>query len=270
MKCIGGYLKKMDLVSEIKKKKEFKSLDDSFINNALNKVVKENRLDLVKDSEEIIKKTRAFLREVYGAFLSKGFNKREKLLSTVKDLGDLESHRKILKLHISTAERIPYYRQVYSSIFSITGEPKSILDIAAGLNPVSYPFLKFNPKYYAYELSRTDSEFLQRYFDKMKIDGKALYGDITQLSEMQKLPYADVCFLFKALDTLESVRWDVTKDLFSNIKCKWIVASFPMKSLGGGKIMHEKRLSWFFRLIFKFEYKKITIGDELFFVIRKA
>jgi len=270
VKCTEGYLKKMDLVSEIKKKKEFKSLDDSFVNNALNKVVKENQLKLEKDSEEIIKKTRAFLREVYGAFVSKGFNKRDKLLSMIKSLDDIETHQKILKQHISTAERIPYYTQVYSSIFAITGQPKSVLDIAAGLNPVSYPFLKCRPKYYAYELSETDAEFLQKYFDKMKIDGKALHGDITLLSEMQKLPSADVCFLFKALDTLESVRWDVTKELFSNINCKWIVASFPMKSLGGRKIMPEKRLSWFLRIISQFEYTKITIGDELFFVIRKA
>ena len=262
----------MELISEIKKKKEFKDLNDSFVESALNKIIKENQLDITKkkNKEEALKKTRAFLREVYGAFLRKGFDKKEKLLSSLNDLKDYDGHKKILKLHISTAERLPYYNQVYESIFSITGKPSSILDIAAGLNPLSYPFMNITPKYYAYELSKKDAEFLQEYFDKFKIDGKAFSGDITNEKEMENLPSADVCFLFKAIDTLESIKWNVTNQLISKLKCKWIVASFPLRSLGHGRMISEKRLSWFLKLISKMEYKRIAIGDEVFFLIRKA
>lgn len=261
----------MELISEIKKKKEFKNLEDSFVENALNKMVRENQLDITtkKDKEIALKKTRAFLREVYGAFLRKGFDKREKLLDSLNNLDDLEEHRKILRLHLSTAERVPYYNQVYSSIFKITGNPKSILDLACGLNPLSYPFMKLNVKYFAYELTKEDASFLQKYFDKMKIDGKAMHGNITEEREMERLPEADVCFLLKAIDTLESIKWDVTAKLISKLKCKWIVASFPLRSLGKGKAISEKRLIWFLRLVSEMEYKKLTIGDEVFFLIRK-
>ncbi len=260
----------MDLVFEIKKKKEFRNLDDSFVEDALRKIAKENQLDISKDEEIIVKKTRAFLREVYGAFLSKNFDKRDKLLSSLAGLNDLEGHRKILKLHISTAERIPYYNQVYASIFAITGNPGSILDIASGLNPLSYPFMNIQAKYFAYELSKDDALFLQKYFDKMRISGETLFGDITKSEEMDKLPQADICFLFKAIDTLESIRWNVTAELLSKLKCKWIVASFPLRTLGKGKLISEKRLSWFLKLINGMKYERIVIGDEVFFVLRKA
>ncbi len=260
----------MDLVFEIKKKKEFRNLDDSFVEDALRKIAKENQLDISKDEEIIVKKTRAFLREVYGAFLSKNFDKRDKLLSSLAGLNDLEGHRKILKLHISTAERIPYYNQVYASIFAITGNPGSILDIASGLNPLSYPFMNIKAKYFAYELSKDDALFLQKYFDKMRISGETLFGDITKSEEMERLPQADICFLFKAIDTLESIRWNVTGELFSKLKCKWIVASFPLRTLGKGKLISEKRLSWFLKLINGMKYERIIIGDEVFFILRKA
>lgn len=262
----------MSLISEVKKKKEFKDLDDSFVEDALNKIARENQLDLnnPKKTEEAVKKTRAFLREVYGAFISADTKRRVKLLSSLDHLDDLEGHRRIMKLHISTAERMPFYNQVYKRIFEITGKPESILDIACGLNPLSYPFLGFNVKYFAYELSETDASFIQKYFDKMKINGKALYGDITRNDEMVRLPEADVCFLFKAIDTLESIKWNVTHELFSLLKCKWIVASFPLRSLGRGKAIPEKRLSWFLKLISGMKYERFNIGDEVFFCVRKA
>jgi len=262
----------MKLISEIKQKKEFRNLSDSFVEDSLKKVVKKNNIDLSKKKnlEVVVKKTRAFLRDIYGAFISKNFGRREKLLSCLNNLTDLEGHRKILRLHLSTAERIPFYDEVYSSIFAITGHPKSILDIASGLNPLSYPFMRLKTKYFAYELVKEDAMFLQKYFDKFGIEGKTLFGDITQESEMDRLPQADICFLFKAIDTLESIKRNITKELLSKLQCKWIAASFPLKSLGQRKRISEKRLAWFLKLISNMKCKRFVIGDEVFFVVRKA
>ncbi|MDI6798183.1 MAG: hypothetical protein QMD09_14645 [Desulfatibacillaceae bacterium] len=46
----------------------------------------------------------------------------------------------LLAAHVSTAERTPYYKDFYSSLFAAAGPPKSILDIGCGLHPLSYPF----------------------------------------------------------------------------------------------------------------------------------
>lgn len=260
----------MGLISKIKKKREFRGIDDSFVQDMLDKAVKSNQINVDKKPELAVKKTRALLREVYGAFVSKNFNKREKLLHLLKGLDDIEGHKQIMKLHVSTAERLNYYTEVYETIFSITGKPSSILDIACGLNPLSYPLLGFKVKYTAYELSEKDALFIQEYFDLMKIDGKTLHGDITKDSEINRLPQADVCFLFKAIDTLESIKWNVTSELIGKLKCKWIVASFPLKSLGGRKNISEKRLSWFVKIISGLEYKRFNVGNEVFFIVRKA
>ncbi len=261
-------MNRQELIALIKSKKEFKNLSSEFVENILefytaSKVIEELNK---KEISEIVKNVRAKLREIYGAFITKKFLKRYKLINEIENLEDIDTHEEILKLHLSSRERLPYYNEVYEKIFEITGKPNSILDLGCGLNPLSIPFMGLKKvKYYAVELVEKDTEFIQAYFDRLGIDGKAFSADLISIDE--KLPKADVCLMFKLLDTLESLKWDVTESLLENLKVKWIVASFATKSLGGKKKIHKR--TWFEKMIKDRHYETFTVANEMFYVIKQ-
>lgn len=258
------------LIDLIKQKREFRDLDDSFVEKMLDSRLKGRKVEDLKprDAEKMEKETRAYLREVYGAFLTPKFFQREKFLHELKSLNDTEGHIRILGLHLSTRERLPYYEEIYQKIFEVTGEPSSILDLGCGLNPFSFPFMNLkDARYYAVELVKTDAEFIQRYFDKFKINGKAINMDLTQA---ENLPSADVCFMFKVIDTFEAIQWDVTAELLAKIKTKYIIASFATKSLGGRKTINPEKRKWFEKLIASRNYSIFEVENEVFYVIKGA
>lgn len=256
------------LIGLIKQKREFRGLDDSFVEKMLDSRLKGKKAEDLKpkDAEKAVKETRAYLREVYGAFLSTKFFQREKFLHELKGLNDTEGHIRILSLHLSTRERLPYYEEIYQKIFEVTGKPSSILDLGCGLNPFSIPFMKLGKvQYYAVELVKTDAEFIQEYFNKSNINGKAMQIDLTNV---ESLPSADVCFMLKVIDTFEAIQWDITAELLAKIKAKWIVASFATKSLGGRKTINPEKRKWFEKLIEKREHKVFEVENEVFYVIK--
>lgn len=256
------------LIEEIKNKKELKSLSNDFIGSIAKQVLEKEKVSLDKKAnrKKIIKETRKVLREVYGAFKRTKYHKKEKLLQEITSLSDIEAHDRILELHTSTKERLPYYDSVYQQIFSITGKPQSILDLGCGLNPLSLPHMQLEEvTYYASELTQEDSDFIQRYLDKLKIKGNTFPMDLTRIDV---LPQADVCFLFKLLDTLETLKRNVTKEILEKLQTRWAVVSFPLKTLGGRRTISKRRLVWFERMISSYQYKTFEIPNEIFYVIK--
>lgn len=224
-----------------------------------------------KECKVVSKQVRGRLREVYGVFWSD--QKREALLKSLIESPSLEAHSKLLALHASTKERLPYYEEVYENIFSVAGKPKKILDLACGLNPFSYPYLGCKPEYIANELCGADAEFVQSFFDGLNIPGKAFAFDLLNFEETPFLPFlsSDVCFLFKALDSLEAIRWGFSETFLPKIPSKHLVVSFSTRSLGGKKEIRQSKRSWFERLLGKnrWAYKTFEIQNEYFYVIKK-
>ncbi|MFH1637110.1 MAG: hypothetical protein ABIB71_01665 [Candidatus Woesearchaeota archaeon] len=261
------------LISDIVAKRELKDIDRALVEDLVKDYVSSHplkdlpysQLKRTKEYKLAVKEIRRVLREVYGVFKLKGFDKREEILERLKGLDDVECHEALLKLHKSTAERLEFYPEVYSAILNVAGEVKSVLDLGCGLNPVSYPFMNRKVKYLAAELSEKDSAFIQKYFDKAGVDGKAF---ALNLLEVKELPSADICFMFKLPDTLESLKRGVTKELLGKIKCKWLVVSFSTKSLGGRKSISKKRLVWFEKLIKDKSYETFEIENEFFYIIK--
>jgi predicted RNA methylase len=225
-----------------------------------------------KEHEAILKRVRVELREIYGVFIQEDYKKRFELLEKLEKNPSLENHNKILALHKSSQERLPYYPLVYKKIFEITGFPKRILDLACGLNPFSYPYLWCKPEYVACDLAEKDLEFIQDYFSVMNIKGLTKKIDLTKddagivgtISEG-----SDLVFLFKALDSLEAVKRNISEQILKSLKAKFIVVSFSTKSLGGKKTIKKQRRAWFERLVNRLGYKMHTfeIPGELFYII---
>ena len=83
-----------------------------------------------------------------------------------------------------------FYREMYDSIFKVTGKPKRILDMSSGLNPLSHIWMEVEElRYLASELSKKDVQFIQDYFNMIrkysKVNGKAFDLDLLKLKDKE-------------------------------------------------------------------------------------
>ncbi|MEA3378767.1 MAG: hypothetical protein U9Q69_03945 [Nanoarchaeota archaeon] len=269
-------MKLRKLVEDIRKKKELNDLSYDFIlgllkeyikiNSHLNKNIGWISNPKSKNYKKTIKDLRKILREVYGVFKDKDFLTKEILLEDISGLKDIDAHIELLKLHASTKERLPYYFEVYGKIVGLVDKMDTILDLGAGFNPLSMPFMDFKIKNYcAVELTENDVIFLNKYFKKVHVRGHAIVKDLTKVGD---LPQVDVCFIFKLLDTLETLKKDVSEEILKGLNARWVIISFATKSLGGKKNISKNRLKWFKEIIKNYEYKEFEIPNEIFFVIK--
>lgn len=273
------------LVSEVLSKGQIKDLPENLILYKINKFFLTNgdiRKKLEKEFEvkgdkivrsklfkEVVKRIREEIGVVYGSFLTKDFGKKEKFL-------DKENYLEILKLHKSTRERFDFYNEVYSKIFDWF-KPKKIGDLACGLNPVSYFIMKDvleeDVKYFASDLNPSDMAFLNLFFEKTKINGVARDYDLTTLDFLEDKNFldCDLVFLFKALDSLEFAKRNVSKKILEGIRANHIVVSFPTKSLVSKKEFKSEKRNWFVNFLDRMDYKyeEFEIENEQFFLIKK-
>ncbi len=266
------------IIEKILEKSELKNLPEDVVREKLEKHFDKKSKEKYeklgtkffrsKEFKTIKSKVRSELREIYGVFFEKQNKHRERILKELIKNPSIENHVKVLELHKSSKERLPFYEEIYSKIFSVTGKPESILDLACGYNPVSYPFMKHNPSIIAMDISEEDIKFLERYFNSQEIRGKGIALDLTKeesLEEINKIK-ADMCFLFKALDSIETVKRNFSRSLLEKIDCKWIIISFPTKSLGGKKEIRTSKRRWMEK-----NYKIHTtfeVPNEIFYIIR--
>jgi len=281
------------LANDIIEKKELKNLNNEFViekihaflekHKKINDKFENSRYDEFKRSKEykeIIKKIRSGLREIYGVFILNDYDKRNMLLQELKSNGSLENHNKILALHKSSKERLAYYPIIYRKIFEIAGKPEKIIDLACGLNPFSYIYIanlglnpEYNPEYIACDLSEKDLELIKEYFEYFKIKGFAKRIDLVkennQLAELSK--GTDIAFLFKTLDSVETVERNVSKKILENLKSSFITVSFSTKSLGGKKPIRKQKRAWFEKLAGQlgFNIGFFEIPGEIFYVLSK-
>jgi hypothetical protein len=266
------------LIAKIKEKKELNTIEDRFVRAEIIKYFKQNPKAMQAVSEgrtrseeykKTIKNVRAILRRIYGIFLTKAAQERDRYLEEGK-------YEKILETHISTKERLKIYPLIYEKIFAVTGKPKVILDLGCGMNPLSYPYMKTDAEYYASELNEADCDFLDKCFKKMGIKGKAIAMDLVEAAKNSEMlsvfPKADVCFLFKVLDEIERKKGRKTSEaLIKAIDADWIVISFSARTLSGGPMRKPYR-RWLEQMLARlgYDYKIVKEGNEIFYIVRKA
>jgi 16S rRNA (guanine(1405)-N(7))-methyltransferase len=286
--AIGKANKIRLLAKEVVAKKELSNLNEEFVVEKINEYLEKHRelsekleqkqykqFKRSKEHEITIKKIRAGLREIYGVFILENYTKRHELLEELRknpSLKNLEAHNRILELHQSSKERLPYYGFVYKKIFEITGIPKRIVDLACGLNPISYPYLGCKPEYLGCDLAEKDLEFIKEYFAIMGIKGSVKKVDLTKNNAGKIVKGTDIVFLFKTLDSLESIKWNISQELLKRLKAKFVVVSFATKSLGGKKAIRKERRAWFERLVKeqKYAFESFEIPGEVFYVLTSA
>jgi len=239
-----------ELISEIKKKREFSGLPDSIVERAA---------EMAKGD---VKESRALLRKYFGVFLT---NK------VLKGKGDL------LKAHMSSRKR--EYGKFYEDIFSGVDGVGSVVDLGAGLNGFSYEYLKSvigDVDYLAVEAAGQEVEHMNKYFEENGFSAKAIIGDLFEVENVLKILRKQkkprVVFLFQVVDALENLERDFSKKFIMEIgeECEKIVISLPTESLGGRKkfAVQRKWIMDFLEENFIIE-KDFSRNGERIIVLRK-
>lgn len=227
-----------------------------------------------KGEKSLVKAIKNKLHQIYGAFLTeKDIEKINSLLDILEtDSGALkEISKKILLFHRSTRERIESYETLYREIFSLTGIPESILDLACGFNPYSIPWMNIcSPiEYYAYDIDSLLIESINRFLGMINYPELAMVKDVI-FEDIEER--GDVCFIFKFLPTAERVKKGASIELLEKVKSQFIIVSFPLKSIGGKEKGMLENYSKIFEPAFKQNYtimKRFILGEEIFYVLRR-
>ena len=225
-----------------------RSLMEKTLNSKKYKNVCESTVKRLMKKYDDIKDVKRKLHQIYGAYERK-INYKRALTQPVEE---------VLKLHQSTKERVSFYDEFYSKIFAITGKPKTVLDLACGLNPLSFPD---DITIYAYDIDKAEIEFLNEWFAKNNVKGKAYLQDIICKVPTRK---ADVAFLLKTAPCLEQQEKGISAKIISKLNAKWIIVSFPTRSIGGrGRLNYEEQ----YKELLK-GAKKIEFKNEVIFILK--
>lgn len=272
--------KSQKIISKIKGKKNL-GIDDIYVLELLDKYLKDPYFQKLFEKPEkqilknkrfklVIKEIRKELYKIHGLYQVKKQYKKEELLKNLKKAKNFHQIKKIsieiLKQHTSSRERLNDYKKIYLEISKL--KPKSIIDLASGLNPCSIILSNFQGDYYTYEISKDDVDFLNKYFEiikKYNINGKAFVKDITKDFNFEK---ADICFLFKFLDLLKKDRKSFVIKLIKNLNCEYLVVSFSKKTISLRQMKNIER-NWFVNLInqLNLKYKRLDLENEFFYII---
>ncbi len=277
-----------ELVTAIKAKKEISAVEERWIGERVLFFI-EKRKEIAKKIEEtrsfaqfsrskeyefLLKAVRADLHAVYGTFqqqLAARAKAFDELKKTYRDYHvDTEAHKKILSTHTSTKERLPFYPSLYKHLFAHTGMPATLLDVSCGLNPFSYPWMESTPKYIATEITIDDCRMIREYFVLAGIKGEVIQLDVINEKEKLSTLKADVCLLWKLLDTLEYLERNVSRRILPLVNASHLIVSFSTKTLSGKRMKKTRRL-WFEKICEDNGWE-ITIeefGNELFYVVTK-
>ena len=181
----------------------------------------------------------------------------------------------LLKLHSSTQERLPFLHEFYDYIKSVVGEINSVLDLGCGFNPFSLPFFPWNIKeYHAIDIDFATRNLINIFFGYMELPKHASCADLITETPQVK---TDLAFMLKLLPVLETYKPGRGYELANSINAKWLVITFPTRSLGGKNIGMEKNYTDSFReatqnnQLDNFNLSaENRVGSELIFVLKKV
>ncbi|MFZ3080023.1 MAG: hypothetical protein WA109_10065 [Bellilinea sp.] len=177
----------------------------------------------------------------------------------------------ILATHASTRERIPMLDSFYQRLWSVTGVPDSILDLACGLHPFGLPWmgLPLETQYHAYDLHTPRIELINHFFRLLGREPLAIVQDI--LVSPPKVQ-ADVALFFKEAHRFEQRQKGCNRPFFEALNVRWLLVSLPAADLSGHHSMIDRQRSLMDSILagLNWPVQELLIGNELVFCIRKA
>ena len=230
----------------------------------------ERRYKKPKDAE---KAAREALHGISGAFMTPG--EARQLAYDMQDWHTKHTDvglEKMLSRHASTRERAGILDELYREIFRDMPQPKTICDLACGLNPFSIPWMPLEPgfRYEAYDLFSDMSDLINCFFEKRGIDGNASQANL--LYGLPGGPY-DLVLLFKVIPCLEQIDKFGGRHILEQLAyaARYAAVSFPGASLSGKeKGMPRNYEAHFMNIVDQeaWEIRKVKYPSELVFILK--
>ncbi len=227
-----------------------------------------------RSPKDAAKRTKRKLHQIFGAYLPQlDFEAARRLLRQIPQGTDLERAKPvcltIMRQHTSTRERLEILGDLYASVFRITGTPNRVIDLGCGLHPFALPWMNLptDAEYCAWEIDERIVDLVSRFFSLLGFAGSAHCKDILVIK--QEKP-ADVVFMLKMLPCLEQQDKGCTTRLLAAIDASFVVASFPVRSIGGSdKGMRAHYTKVMEQSLGKsgYPFAKLPYREEVFFVI---
>lgn len=246
-----------EIIKKVMQKPELKDIPTEDVGLALSLCFKRSHTE-----RQQVKCTRELLHKAYGAFGSK------KLLVLRE-----RNPEWILRKHLSTRERLPYYREIYARI--LKGFKGTIFDLGAGVNGFSLGYIP-GIRYRGVEGVGQLVSLMNDYFKKQKFNAKAVHLSLFRLEKIKNLIKKErgkkIIFLFKVLDSLEYLKRDYSKKLLQEITplADKVIVSLAVRSMISRRLFRAKR-NWIadfirnnFEILDDFEF-----GGERYLVFRK-
>lgn len=182
-----------------------------------------------------VKATKNKLHQTASAYLKANINYAHQL-AAIQHAEDTAAQKaaclQTMRLHASTAERIPILEEFYQVTLAPLTPLTSILDIACGLNPLAAPWMPLAPNalYFAYDIFQDMTAFLTGALASLGLRGSAQVADIGAFIPPQEV---DIALLLKALPCLEQSNKHVNLSLLAGLRARHLLISYPTRSLGG-------------------------------------
>ena len=261
------------LAEEIAETKKAKHIEFGLIQQVLSRELRNS-----KNRKEIVKNVKSKLYQVSGAYRNDNLDYstlKEKLADVTPEmpLDELKVVcREIMHTHASTRERSGILDELYGEIFRDMPQPKTICDLACGLNPFSIPWMPLEPgfRYEAFDLFSDMSDLLNCFFEKRGIDGQASQANL--LYGMPGGPY-DLAFLFKVIPCLEQIDKYGGRHILNQLSynARYAAVSFPGASLSGKeKGMPRNYEVHFMNIVDQdaWDIRKVKFPTELVFIMK--
>jgi len=192
-----------------------------------------------RNKKDPVKAAKTRMHQLYGAYLQGNAHKK------ASQLLDLQGGGAILSLHASTKERLPYLTEFYEIIAKNTGVVETIMDLGCGFNPFAIPLMpdeltKNLEAYHAYDIDLRTKELLNRFFMLEGLPPIARCADLTVETPSEGV---DLALMLKLLPVLEAQSPGRGFELANAINARFLVISYPLKSLGGREKGMDKNYS---------------------------
>lgn len=221
---------------------------------------------------DCVKAVRSRLHQLTGAYLPAKVNYAQwSALFRDPAQNKHELCRRMLRLHASTAERLPFLESFYTTCLASISPVNSVLDLACGLNPLALPWMPIEEDciYLACDVLKPMIDFLNEFFKSIAMNGQAFPCDLTGCLPSQSVQLA---FLLKTLPLLDQIDKTLGRRLLEGIQAEHILVSYPAKSLGGrSKGMPANYSAAFYHTIegLNFKVEAFTFPTEIAFLLSR-
>ncbi len=225
-----------------------------------------------RTNADAVKAAKRKLHQIYSAFLPAAARKKAlKLASAVAEgegAGRLEACMAILRLHASTAERIPHLGAIGRLIRSCLPDAGgTVLDLACGLNPFALPMLDLpaDVVYLALDIDRDLALAADRFLKAFNPASICECRDVISSSQGR---HADVVLMLKCMTTFERQEKGSAAWVLKSLDAGAVILSFPLASLGGKKKGMEGNYREAGQRMLAdagMRGEEVVIGNEMFF-----